>query len=293
MAAIEVSLRAIGAFYVFAGIVGMRALVMDHLMDQMLAAITLKPIPANEHRRRWLLGGSVLAVGMGGMALIVLSLWSVPLFLFGAATQAFYLVWARTAFPVDGDTERKGRSQTVQAALLYGVATVLVCAAALAGWLHPWLDPWAALIPTAGLALLALVGRHFLWRGHAESFQPVNDNDPPERSIPPVHRVRLQPSWHGFPLLDADTGMGVTYDDYVPEDLGDRIYAWAHAFHAGDDHIVQEFWCQFPDAEAETAHRAEGHAIALALVGIFGAGNVEGPIYPADIRYGKADQSRP
>ena len=161
---LEIVLRLVGAFYVFAGVLGMRAMVMDHLLDQMLAGITLKPIPQKEHRRRWLLTASTLAIGMGGMALMVLSLWAAPLFLFGAVGQAVYLVWARTAFLPENELERTGRRQTINAALLYGLVTVSVCAAALSGLLRDWLDPWALLIPTSGLGLLLPIGRHFLWR---------------------------------------------------------------------------------------------------------------------------------
>ncbi len=283
----EIALRAIGAFYVFAGLVGMRAMAMDRLMDQMLSGITLQPVPAKESRRRWLLSGSTLAVGMGGMALMVLSLWAVPLFLFGAATQAVYLFWARTAFPVEDPAERKGRRQTTNAALIYGVATALVCAAALAGLLRDWQDPWALFIPAAGLALLALDARHWRWRPARTEPWTEPETIEPDPLAPP-RAVALEPRWGGAVLIDTDHDEWVDYDLFVPPELAERIWRWGHAFHAGDDHEVKEFWVQFVDAAAEAAHRAEGEAIVAELRAIFGHEEVFGPSYPADIRYGKA-----
>lgn len=280
--AAEFALRAIGAFYVFAGFAGMRALTIDHMMDHMLAAISLRPTPAKENNRRWLIATSALVIGMGGGALMVLNLWAVPLFLIGAAMQVVYLAWARTAFPADDEADRAGRRQTSNAAVIHAVATVIVCLAAAFGLLRPWLDPWAVAIPITELALLAPVGYHFLWRMRHVDRAPPED-DPPRENPPAPQRVRLAPGWGGDMLRNADTGENLNYDDYVPLALGDRLYAWGHAFHAGDDHNIREFWAQFTDADAEAAHRAEGAAIVLALRDIFGA--AEGPVYPPDIRY--------
>lgn len=288
-ASAELALRAIGAFYVFAGIVGMRAMVMDHLLDQMLAGITLKPIPQKEHRRRWLLISSTLAIGMGGMALMVLSLWAVPLFLFGAATQAFYLVWARTAFPVEDDAERTGRSRTTNAALVYFGATALVGLAAAFGLLRDWIDPWAMLIPLTGLGLLLVGGRHFLWR--PRKLEGWTEPEPVEPDpLAPPRAVALHPAWGGTVLVDADRDEWLDYDLFVPPELADRIWRWGHAFHAGDDHEAREFWALFTDAAHEAAHRAEGEAIVAELRSIFGDEEAFGPVYPADIRYGQTEE---
>jgi hypothetical protein len=284
MIAAEIALRTIGAFYVFASLLGMRSMVMDHVMDQMLAGISLKPIPRKDHQRRWLLSCSVLAIGMGGMALMVLSLWAVPLFLLGAATQAFYLVWARTAFPPEDDSDRTGRRQTTNAAVLYGGVTLLVCLAASFGLLRPWLDPWALAIPAAGLILLFIVGRHFLWDTRRTRYKSWDDSEPPPYDIPPPPaRVLLAPWWGGYPLRNADTDDGVIYDDYLPRELADRLYEWSRAFHGGDDPDIQEFWAEFEDAAAEAAHRAEGDSIVAGMRTVFEG--AEGPVYPADIRY--------
>ena len=285
MEALEILLRLVGGFYLFAGIIGMRSLVMDHLMDLMLAGISMQPVPVKEHRRRWLLGSSTLAIGMGGMALMVLSLWAVPLFLFGAVTQAFYLAWARTAFAPEDDSERKGRSQTTNAAMIYFGATILVCVAALFGLLQPWLDPWALAIPVAGLGLLSLIGRHFLWRAGGPHDDLGGEPSLARQIPPPPARIRLAPMKGFYPVRNADNDDGVIYDDYVPEPLGDRIYEWIQPFRSNDDWDDPDFWAEFTSPGDEARHRAEGAAIVTELEAIFGAGNVEGPAYPDDIRY--------
>jgi hypothetical protein len=184
MEALEIALRLIGGFYLLAGIIGMRAMVMDHLMDQVLAGINRTPIPTKDRQRRWLLGGSTLAIGMGGMALMVLSLWAVPLFLLGSQTQALYLAWARTAFPVTDAVERARRRQTTNAAMLYFGASLLVCGAAGMGLLHPWFDPWALAIPAAGFGLLALVAHHVVWQAPRNDQGTKGDPEAPQ-AIPP------------------------------------------------------------------------------------------------------------
>lgn len=281
---LELALRAMGVVYVLGSLAGLRQVVMDHLMDQMISGISLKPMPFKDRQRRWLLGSSLFAIGMGGMALMVLSLWALPLFLFGLGTQAFYLVWARTAFPPEDDADRTGRRQTGTATLIYAAATLLVCLAAAFGRLHPWLDPWALAIPVTGLLLGLYAGRHMLWASRRRTGPSWDASEPEPYEIPPPPaRVRLAPTWGCYPLRNADTGNDVIYDDYLPRELADRLYEWSLAFHASDDHEAKEFWAEFVDDAAEAAHRSEGEAIVAELRSIFL--EAEGPDYPADIRH--------
>jgi hypothetical protein len=107
---------------------------------------------------------------------------------------------------------------------------------------------------------------------------------------PPPKRIRLEPNWGGHDVLDAQTGKPVPYFDYVPHDLGNRIHKWTQAFYSGDDYIDQELWAEFETADDETAHRAEGDALVAELSLIFGVGNVDGPVYPSDVRYVSRDK---
>ena len=181
MEALEIALRLIGGFYLLVGIISMRTMAMDHVLD----GINQTSILTKNRQRRWLLGGSTLAIGMGGMALMMLSLWAVPLFLLGSQTQALYLAWARTAFPVTDKVDRSGRRQTINAAMLYFGATLLVCVAAGMGLLRLWFDPWALAIPAAGFGLLALVAHHVVWQAPHNDQRGEDDPEPPPRAIPP------------------------------------------------------------------------------------------------------------
>jgi len=283
--------RIVGVFYLLSGFAGLHVMAMDSLMDKMLAALTLKPTPRAEFIRRWMLVSGSYAVGISGAALMVLSVWAVPLFLIASALQLGWLIWAHKGYPVTDEADTKGRSHTTNAAVIYSVMTALVVSLGISGRLQDWLDPWALFIPLVA-ALLGLFGfRHLLWKAKSPAWDHF-DGQAGEREIPPAPaRVRLAPSWGGYPLRNADTDDGIIFDDYVPHELGDRLYEWSQAFHAGEDYDRQEYWAQFADADAEAAHRAEGAAIVAALGAVFG--EAEGPIYPADIRYGGDESTAP
>ncbi|UYO01189.1 MAG: hypothetical protein KIT02_08320 [Devosia sp.] len=281
-----VLLRLLGGFYVFAGLAAMRAAAADRMMDLMLSAITLKPQPPREAQRRILWVISALAIGMGGAALVVLSIWAIPLFAAGLATQAFYLAWARGAYPPETPDEEKGRRQTINAALLYAVATAAVAAAGWAGLFNPWTDPWALIAPATGLFIAATVGQHLFWTPRKQTGFDLGPDDEPEPAPgPPVRRVRLEPSWGGVFLVDLDTGFGVDLWDAFDNALADRIYHWSLAFHASEDEQDQQIWAQFASGTEAAAHRREGEAIISELAAVLGPDNVEGPIYPAETRF--------
>jgi hypothetical protein len=283
MDAVFILPRLVGVFYLLAGLAGLHAMAMDSLMDKMLAALTLKPTPRAEFIRRWMLVSGSFAVGLSGAALMVLSLWAVPLFLLAAGLQWGWLGWARRGYPVTSALEAKGRSQTTNAALIYSLMTALVVWLGLSGRLQPWLDPWALFIPLVAIALSLFAFRHLLWRPRSRAGAGFDGEDE-GRVIPPAPlRVRLAPAWGGHPLRNADTNDGVIYDDYLPQELADRLYEWSRAFHGGDDEAVQEFWAEFEDAEDEAAHRAEGDSIVVGLRAVFEV--AEGPVYPPDIRH--------
>jgi hypothetical protein len=281
--AAEIVLRLVGLLYLLAGAALMRHLVMDHVLDQALSGLTLKPIPARDTTRRWLLGSASIALGMGGAALMVLNIWSVPLFLFVAFNQTAYFLWARKAFPPEENATggAKGRN----AAIFYGGVTLLVCWLGWTNQLHPWLDPLAFFAPIAGLAILLGIGRHFFWQARRVSSWDIPEPLPPDPLAPP-RAVVLAPDWGGRVLADADRDDWLDYDLFVPPELAERIYQWSQAFHAGEDYEIKEFWVQFTDKAHEAAHRAEGQAIVTELKTIFGEEGAFGPTYPDDVRYG-------
>lgn len=116
----------IGAFYVFAGAVAIRAGRMNRLLDKAISGISGKPTPFAERVRgnyAFLVGVLTLA---SGAALLLLSRWAVAAFLLCAVAQAAYLVWAVRALPPNDADEAKGRRGSFNAFVIYSAATALV-----------------------------------------------------------------------------------------------------------------------------------------------------------------------
>lgn len=284
----QVMLRIVGIFYLLSGVAGMRVMAVDSLLDKMLAGITLKPTESKEVVRRWFLVSGSATVGLSGAALMVLSLWAVPLFVIATLLQAAWLIWAQTNYLPENPDEARGRRQSTHAAIIYTAMAAMVVWVGTTGALMPWFSPWALFIPLAGL-LLAYLVRHLIWQPQKPNWDDATDDPSFERApLAPLYRIHIEPKWGGYPIEDADTNAGIAYGDYLDDELADRIYAWTDAFHADDDVSTRAFWARFDSPEAEAAHRAEGRAIVAELEAIFGAGNVTGPVYPADIRHGPA-----
>jgi hypothetical protein len=91
MDAVELGLRAMGAFYVFAGYVATRAALTSHLIDRALAAISAaKPAPVETAQSLWVLGAANLIL-IGGAALVLLLDAAAWVFVASALGQAAYL----------------------------------------------------------------------------------------------------------------------------------------------------------------------------------------------------------
>lgn len=159
----DIILRLVGVFYAFAGVVGVRAALTSHLIDNAIAALGgSRPNKAETGRALWLLIGAllVLAAGAALMLLLDVSAW-----LFGAAAlgQALYVfVAAPYAFDPNDPPDAVGRSQTTNAFVLYLFATAFVVWAAYAGRLIPWSSvPWpighATAIAFGAYAIYALI----------------------------------------------------------------------------------------------------------------------------------------
>ncbi len=93
MGGIDIALRAIGAFYMLAGLFAARAALTSNLIDRAIAAISMKKTDQVEtHRTIWLLALSVLFFA-GGVCLVLLlepAAW-----IFGASTiiQMLFYLW--------------------------------------------------------------------------------------------------------------------------------------------------------------------------------------------------------
>ncbi len=118
--------RAVGAFYIFAGVVVINAARQDDFLDRAIAQISgEKPDPAERLQTTILLGVAVLTL-CSGLLLVLLSRWAAAAFVLNALLQAGYLLWARTNRPPQDALEARSRRQTTNAFVIYLVATAMV-----------------------------------------------------------------------------------------------------------------------------------------------------------------------
>jgi len=118
------AIRAIGAFYVIAGLVALRQAVLNWRLERAFAF--LLDTPAEEKA-----ADIVLAVGAGlvlgsGVTLLLLHAMAVPAFLASWLVQACYLLWARCRLKPTDPVAAQGRRQTHHAFALYTAVTGLV-----------------------------------------------------------------------------------------------------------------------------------------------------------------------
>jgi len=139
----------LGAFYIFAGIMALRAMALDRLMDMAIAAIDIgsKPDPRERLKSLWLTFGAALTLA-SGVALFILSALAPGLFVANLAAQTGYLIWAERALPPEDATEKIGRMRTINAALLYAGATVFAVWAS-----SEYSGPLFGMNPNASLAV--------------------------------------------------------------------------------------------------------------------------------------------
>lgn len=117
-------MRAVGAFYLVGGLFAFRAARMNDLMDKVLAGIELKPTPWPERlRSAGLWCGAAFCVA-GGAALLLLSRWAPCIFAVSLALQLVYLAAAARWLKPEDEAEARGRRSTVNAAIVWGLATL-------------------------------------------------------------------------------------------------------------------------------------------------------------------------
>lgn len=152
----EITLRLVGAFYVFAGWVATRAALTSHMLDRALAAIgETSPSRVERAISTWHLSaaGLVFASGLALLMLLETALW---LFIASALGQAIYLyIVAPSWFDVEDPPDPKGRQQTTNAFIIYCAATALVGWAAHTGKLRAFQDLGVFELALAGAILAA------------------------------------------------------------------------------------------------------------------------------------------
>ena len=237
----DVALRAIGAFYAFAGYVATRAGLTSYFVDRAIAAIALKkPTAAETAQTVWLLCAATLILA-GGVALMLLMQLAAWLFAASALAQIAYLFFiAPRYFDRDDPPDPRGRQQSTNAFVVYAAATLFVLWGAFKGRLLSWQDvPWP-LLAAAGAALAAhvvhvlrLVAKP-MGSGGASAFGSADDAaapTPEERAQ--SKRIKVMADYDCDPLWALDEEL---YGDIAPELMGlspeltRDLNAWAEAY---------------------------------------------------------------
>lgn len=123
--------RAIGAFYLFCGVMLVRQAVINWRLERILGAIL--ETPRVEKTADVILSGVAVLVLASGLTLVALHPWAVPAFLACWSLQAAYLLWASRWYrPVEPELI-KLRNQTINAFAVYSAATLFVLWAANLG----------------------------------------------------------------------------------------------------------------------------------------------------------------
>lgn len=282
MDAIEILLRLVGAFYVFAAFVAARASVMALLIDRAIAALALERLAVAELLKSyWLLAASVLVM-LGGAALLFLLDIAVWAFLASAVGQAAYLFYvAPRYFDVEDPPDEIGRRQTTNAFVVYLIATAAVVWAFGAGYLSsadevscPVLIVPAAIVGTH----IAYILRHVSGSASDTGLSPHGDGEDGEddrgqddsahaqRSLSDARRVKVMADYSCHPLWAMDEEL---CGDIAPEELqlsselAHDFYEWALVYDASynSEDPVNGIWS---DSEHQ-AHLERGRSLAIRL----------------------------
>lgn len=278
----------VGAFYAFAGLVGLRASLQGRLIDIAIAGISMQP-PAKAETARglWLLVSSLVVLA-GGLFLVLRLDWAAAAFVVSAAGQAIYLLLiAPTYFDPEDPPDATGRQQTINAFILYSAATLFVLWAYRTGKLMPpgvvgWPLVIGFLVVLGGATAYGLF--RFLYPlaqgpfgsssagdanagdGHSsEAFEDETDREPG----PPLadsRRILVMSEYQCDPLWTHDPGRSGTFsprDLPLSEALIEDLEAWSRSYDTSFN--LEDFNNPHWSEAQYAAHDMAGVALARRL----------------------------
>lgn len=278
----------VGAFYAFAGLVGLRASLQGRLIDIAIAGISMQPPgKAETARGLWLLVSSLVVLA-GGLFLVLRLDWAAAAFVVSAAGQAIYLLLiAPTYFDPEDPPDATGRQQTINAFILYSAATLFVLWAYRTGKLMPpGVVGWPLVIGFLGV--LGGATAYGLFRflyplaqgpfgssgagdtkvdgGHSsEAFEDETDREPG----PPLadsRRILVMSEYQCDPLWTHDPGRSGTFsprDLPLSEALIEDLEAWSRSYDTSFN--LEDFNNPHWSEAQYAAHDMAGVALARRL----------------------------
>lgn len=144
----EWALRALGFFYALSGLLYARSFTKDGVLDKSLHTLKDKRQSEAERLRSYMLKAMAALTVASGVALLMLSSWIAPLMIINAAAQGFWILYSRRAFPPQDAEELLGRRRTINALIIWLLATAFalsvvwgtpspVVSTGMANWLPP------------------------------------------------------------------------------------------------------------------------------------------------------------
>ncbi len=264
----------LGAFYALGGLVIIRGVQMDHVLTGAIAAIEARRRTAIGNLRTPILGLMGVLTGAGGVALAFLSSLALPIFVLNLFVQLGWML-AGTQSPDDD----LGRQRARNATMIYAAATAFVIWLDTEGQLRRWDEP-APLLMTA---LTAAVLAGWLITGLRRKPQETAERgtfDPADQQAPAVkqRRVRLALGSGDGPITDSVSEEVIDIDAEFTPTLASEIRQWENDYR-------RWFNAKLGEDEYDAVFgsiRPRGERIAEALRQIYGAENVEGPIFHPD-----------
>jgi hypothetical protein len=232
-------LFAFGLFYTLGGVVLVRRMAMDRLLDQAIAAITLKRDRVEETATRLLTIGGWLTFA-SGLSLMAQSRAALVIFILNILAQGGYLAWAARHRPVTDEAERRGRASTRNALLIYVGVFALVVVMEQHGLWRSWLGTGIAGL-VADLVAIGAVTVTFIFlltntgnnrsgkkgKRYPDFLDPGEDEAPDYDPTKPPSCLRLAPEYQCWPLWDDESGTNVNPDRLgLSADLVARIERW-------------------------------------------------------------------
>lgn len=265
-------LFAIGVFYAAGGIVLVRRMAMDSLLDKAIAAITLKRDRTEEASTRILTIGAGLTLA-SGLTLLAASRAALPVFVLNILVQAGYLIWTGRAQPPGNELERRGRQATTNALFIYIGVFGLVLMMEQQGLWRAWFGSGTGGLVTE-LLVTALVTAAFMWlignppggknkggKRYPDFLSDDEDEFTQRDPSRPTEFLRLSPEYNCWPTWDDET-----YANVDPAGLGfseallGKLTAWDERFqrtYNPDD----PFNSRFSSVEEERLWADEGAAV--------------------------------
>jgi len=236
-------LAAIGAFYVFAGLVLARQMILDRVLSRAIEMISLEKQSRVETLQQvWMIVSAIL-IFAAGATLLFMSRLAVWLFAVALLQQVLYLTWAAPRyFDAEDEPDPDGRRQSTNATILFGAMTLAVVAAATNGNLLPLSGSGVPSLLVSGALTLAFAVWMLLRLGMPDRPgvqglpDEVDDMEDAPVDLAEIDGLRLCAEWYELPVMaffaDGEPRFLTPGQIGLSTALGQDLDTWQSAYNA-------------------------------------------------------------